>query len=138
MQTQLERDQRQKSSAAGLEHRIANWLFMKIAGGPFRAYSVLTHRGRKSGRTYQIPITIFPMGDGFVLALLYGDAAHVDWCLNIVAAGGCAIRTRGQTYACDHPEIVGPDQALSIYPPLFRSYYRRVNVTEFLWVHRAK
>ncbi|MFN8530057.1 MAG: nitroreductase family deazaflavin-dependent oxidoreductase [Anaerolineae bacterium] len=119
------------------EHRLSNALFMRIAGGPLRAYSILIHTGRKSGRTYQIPITIFPMGDGFILALLYGDAAHVDWCQNIMAAGGCTIRTRWQTYACDRPEIVGPDQALPAYSPLFRFYYRRVQVKQFLWVHRT-
>lgn len=137
MQNQLQRDASGTAGRRGREHQLANAIFMKIAGGPLRAYSVLIHTGRKSGREFQTPITIFPLGDGFVLALLYGDAAEVDWCRNVMAAGGCTVRTRGKTYHCERPEIVGADQALSAYPALFRFYYRRVRVKQFLWVHRA-
>ncbi len=116
----------------------ANAIFLKIAGGRFRAYSLLKHFGRKSGREYRTPISAFPLGDGFVLALLYGDAAEVDWCRNVMAAGKCILKTRGQEYQLERPEIIPASQALQAYPPLFRFYYRMSGIRQFLWVHLAR
>ncbi len=113
----------------------ANAFFLKIAGGRFRAYSLLKHRGRKSGREYRTPISAFPLGDGFVLALLYGDAAEVDWCRNVMAAGECILKTRGQEFQLEKPEIIPASEALQAYPLLFRFYYRVSRVRQFLWVH---
>jgi deazaflavin-dependent oxidoreductase (nitroreductase family) len=117
-------------------NRRANAFFLKIAGGHFRAYSLLKHVGRKSGREYRTPITAFPLGDGFVLALLYGDAAEVDWCRNVMAAGTCILKTRRQEYMLEKPEIIPPSKALEAYPPLFRFYYRAAGIRQFLWIHR--
>ena len=116
-------------------NRIANAFFLKIAGGRFRAYSLLKHVGRKSGREYRTPITAFPLGDGFALALLYGDAAEVDWCLNVMAAGTCTLKTRGQEYTLEKPEIIPASQALEAFPPFFRFYYRSRGIQQFLWAH---
>jgi hypothetical protein len=116
-------------------NKRANAFFLKIAGGRFRAYSLLKHIGRSSGREYRTPITAFPFGDGFVLALLYGDAAEVDWCRNVMAAGKCVLKTRGQEYQLERPEIIGPEKALAAFPPFFRFYYRRSSIHQFLWAH---
>ncbi len=116
-------------------NRRANAFFLKIAGGRFRAYSLLKHIGRSSGREYRTPVTAFPLGDGFVLALLYGDAAEVDWCRNVMAAGKCILKTRGQEYVLEKPEIIPASKALAAYPLLFRFYYRTRGIQQFLWVH---
>jgi len=119
-------------------NKRSNAFFLKIAGGRLRAYSLLKHIGRKSGREYRTPVSAFPFGDGFVLALLYGTADKVDWCLNIMAAGTCILKTRGQEYHLGKPEIIPASEALNAYPPLFRFYYRTAGITQYLWVHRAK
>lgn len=63
---------------------------------------VVIHRGRKSGRTYRTPVNVFPRpGDRYVLALTYG--ADTDWVKNVIAAGGCALLTRGT-----HIELTAP------------------------------
>jgi hypothetical protein len=117
-------------------NRKSNTFFLKIAGGPLRAYSVLKHVGRSSGREYVTPLSAYPLGDGFVLAVLYGDAAHVDWCRNVMAAGKCILKTRGQEYLLEKPEIIPAAIALETYPPLARLMYRARGIQEFLWVHR--
>lgn len=117
-------------------HRKANAFFLTIAGGPLRAYSRLTHIGRASGREYVTPLSAYPLGDGFVMAVLYGEAANVDWCRNVMAAGGCTLKTRGQVYELVRPEIVSADVGLAVYPALMRRMYRARGIREFLWVHQ--
>ena len=126
----------QQRSNAPSKNRLANAFFLKIAGGRFRAYSLLRHVGRKSGREYRTPITAFPLGDGFALALLYGEAAEVDWCRNVMAAGTFILKTRGEEYTLERPEIIPASKALEAFPPLFRFYYRSRGIQQFLWAHR--
>jgi F420H(2)-dependent quinone reductase len=59
--------------------RIAPWL---------PGLGLVVHRGRKSGRSYQTPVTVFPTENGFIIALTYG-AENTDWVKNVQAAGGC-------------------------------------------------
>ncbi len=117
-------------------HRRSNAIFLKIAGGPLRAYSALKHVGRSSGREYVAPLSAYPLGDGFVLALLYGEAARVDWCRNVMAAGQCRLKTRGQEYVLERPEIIPAEHALVAFPLLMRRMYRARGIQQFLWVHR--
>lgn len=119
-------------------NRRANALFLKIAGGRFRAYSALKHIGRSSGREYVSPLTAYPLGDGFVMAVLYGEAAKVDWCRNVMTAGGCVLKTGGQEYMLEKPEIISASKALAAYPLLMRLVYRLRGIQEFLWAHRQQ
>jgi hypothetical protein len=48
--------------------RLANRVFLTISGRWFRAYSIVRHVGRSSGREYQNPVSAYPLGDGFVLS----------------------------------------------------------------------
>ena len=117
-------------------NKRVNAFFLKIAGGRFRAYSALRHIGRSSGREYVTPLSAYPLGDGFVMALLYGDAANVDWCRNIMAAGRCVLKTCGQEYALEKPEIIPASQALAAYPLLLRVVYKARNIQQFVWARR--
>jgi hypothetical protein len=101
-----------------------------------RAYSALKHVGRSSGREYVTPLSAYPLGDGFVLALLYGEAAKVDWCRNVMAAGQCRLLTCGQEYVLERPEIIPAEHALAAFPLLMRRMYRARGIQQFLWVHR--
>jgi len=53
---------------------------------------LVVHRGRRSGRVYDTPVLVFPADDGYVIALTYGP--DTDWIRNVLAAGGCAARSR--------------------------------------------
>jgi hypothetical protein len=119
-------------------NRRANAFFLKISGRRLRAYSMLKHVGRSSGREYITPLSAYPLGDGFVMALLYGDATNVDWCRNIMAVGRCVLKTRGQEYELEKPEILPASKALAAYPFLLRILYKARNIKQFVWVHRRQ
>jgi hypothetical protein len=65
---------------------VYNPLAMTVASLRHSPYSVVEHIGRKSGPPYETPVIAHAVGDGFIIALPYGD--DVDWCRNILAAGG--------------------------------------------------
>lgn len=67
-------------------------------------FAILTHKGRKSGKTYRIPINAFRDGNDYLFALTYG--AETDWVRNVQAAGGCEIMTRGHTIRLTNPRVV--------------------------------
>lgn len=119
-------------------NRRANALFLKIAGGRFRAYSALRHLGRSSGREYVTPLSAYPLGDGFVMAVLYGEASKVDWVRNVIAAGGCVLKTCGEEYVLEKPEIIPASQAEVAYPPFIRWVNRSRGIHEFVWVHQQQ
>ena len=66
-------------------------------------WSVILHRGRRSGREYRTPLFAFRRDRTLVIALLYGDES--DWLRNLRAGGGRVVRA-GRTYVVGSPEIV--------------------------------
>jgi deazaflavin-dependent oxidoreductase (nitroreductase family) len=56
-------------------------------------FAVVTHEGRRSGRRYRTPVNLFRSGDRYVIALTYWRDR--DWVKNVLAAGGCEVKTRG-------------------------------------------
>ena len=74
-------------------------------------FGILMYKGRKSGRTYRTPMNVFRHGDDYVFALTYGS--EVQWVKNVLAAGGCDIRTRGRDIRLVEPEVfVDPTRRL--------------------------
>ena len=59
--------------------------------GPF---SLVRHVGRKSGKTYETPVILARVPEGFIAELTYGE--DVNWYRNIVAAGRCEVMVDGQ------------------------------------------
>jgi deazaflavin-dependent oxidoreductase (nitroreductase family) len=116
------------------QHSLSNRLFMKIAGRRFRAYSIVTHIGRRSGREYRNPVGAYPLGDGFVLAILYGPESQ--WVRNVMASGGFTLRTKGYDYQLERPEVIPSSQALAAYPRLWQWTLKRQKVDAFVWAHR--
>lgn len=97
--------------------------------GPF---SLIRHVGRRSGRSYQTPVVLARVSDGFVAELTYGPS--VDWLRNIVAAGGCTVLYRGREYTVDRIEPCSTEDGLRAYGnPLMLRLLRR----EFRHLHVA-
>ena len=115
--------------------RIANRIFLRISGRWLRAYSIVRHVGRTSGREYQNPVSAYPLGDGFVIPVLYG--ADSQWVRNVMAAGRFTLRTRGRDVLLERPEIIPAQQALAAYPRLLRRIMRAQRTEQFVWAHRA-
>ena len=115
---------------------LSNRIFLKISGKWFRAYSIVTHTGRRSGREYHNPVSAYPLHDGFVIAVLYG--AQSQWVRNVVATGRFTLRTKGHDHLLERPEIIPPAQALPAFPALSRRMLRSRNIHDFVWAHRAE
>ena len=113
---------------------IANRFFLTISGRWLRAYSIVRHVGRTSGREYQNPVSAYPLGDGFVIPVLYG--AQSNWVRNVMAASQFTLRTKGRDHLLERPEIIPPAQALAVYPLLLRRLMRRQGIQDFVWAHR--
>jgi deazaflavin-dependent oxidoreductase (nitroreductase family) len=115
---------------------LSNRIFLKISGKWFRAYSIVKHTGRKSGREYRNPVSAYPLGDGFVIAVLYG--AQSQWVRNVMAAGQFTLRTKGHDHLLERAEIIPPAQALPAFPATSRRMLRSRNIHDFVWAHRAE
>jgi deazaflavin-dependent oxidoreductase (nitroreductase family) len=90
---------------------------------------LVVHRGRRSGRLYQTPVNVFAAEDGYVLALTYGP--DTDWVKNVLAAGGCELRTRGRAVQLVSPRLF-QDEARRDIRPLERQVLRVIGVADFL------
>ena len=84
-------------------HRFVNPITRPVAKR-LPAFAVLTHRGRKSGRTYRTPINVFRRGDDYFFFLTYGS--DVNWVKNVLATGSCSIETRGRIVELVEPELI--------------------------------
>jgi deazaflavin-dependent oxidoreductase (nitroreductase family) len=96
--------------------------------------AVVVHRGRRSGRAYQTPVNVFPTDDGFVIALTYG-ADNTEWVKNVLAAGGCQLRTRGRVLEVDSPRVYHDATRRGIRAP-HRYVLGLIGVADFLSLRR--
>jgi len=74
-------------------------------------WSVILHRGRRSGREYRTPVLAFRRGRVLIVALLYGTES--DWLRNVRAAGGGRVVRAGRTYEAGPPHVVETSAAAS-------------------------
>jgi deazaflavin-dependent oxidoreductase (nitroreductase family) len=81
----------------------------RLWAGRAPSMGILEHTGRRSGRAYRTPLTMFSTDDGVAILLTYGPDR--DWLKNITAAGGGRIRRRGRTSAVRDPRVVTKEQA---------------------------
>ncbi len=75
-------------------------------------YPVVTHVGRRSGRSYQTPLDAYPTETGYVLVARYGPES--DWVRNILAAETATLRVDGQEHGLDSPRLVSQEEALDV------------------------
>lgn len=108
----------------------------KRAGRAHSVTALLTHVGRHSLRSYQMPVGAFPYRDGFVVSLSYG--AQTDWCRNVMAAGECTLAWRGRTYQLVRPEIISGSQVFEALPILPRVLLWGGGIHDFVWLHKKE
>ena len=75
-----------------------------LFAGWLPGFGILRHVGRKSGKVYRTPVNVFQAPDGFIIALTYGSQS--EWVKNVLAAGGCELKTRGKNYHLSAPKVV--------------------------------
>jgi hypothetical protein len=61
-----------------------------------RGFSLLRHRGRKTGRQYETPLILAEVRGGFVAELTYGT--DVAWYRNVMASHRCVVVFKGVEY----------------------------------------
>lgn len=81
----------------------------RMWAGRAPSFGILEHVGRKSGKTYRTPLTVFSTDDGVAILLTYGPDR--DWLKNITAAGGGTMTRRGRTFAVTEPRQVSKAEA---------------------------
>jgi deazaflavin-dependent oxidoreductase (nitroreductase family) len=101
--------------------------FANLSLGPF---AIIHHVGRRSGKPYETVIWVWPLGEGFVIALTYGP--EVDWYRNMLAAGGGTVVWHKRVYVVGKPEPIDAKTALPAFPAAFRPIFRRASMQDFV------
>ena len=95
--------------------RLAKW-----GRGPF---SLIQHVGRNTGHTYETPVILARVPEGFIAELTYGDTVN--------AAGGCVVLVRGKEYRVTAIERCDADTGRAAYPAPARIVLKLTGRNEF-------
>jgi deazaflavin-dependent oxidoreductase (nitroreductase family) len=100
-----------------------------LFAGWLPGFGILTHVGRKSGKVYRTPVNVFLAANGFTIALTYSSQS--EWVKNVLAAGGCELKTRGKKYQLSAPKVVH-DSKRRRFPIPVRVVLRIVGADEYM------
>ena len=112
---------------------FTNRLMLPVAG-VLPWFGIVEHVGRRSGHRYRTPVNVFRRGDRYLFALTYGPES--EWVHNVVAAGGCALVSRGRRTALVDPRRFSDPRRREM-PWVVRIGLGVLNVSEFLELRRA-
>ena len=87
-----------------LESRLANPVFLRLAGSRPWGIARFEHRGRRSDALYATPLWAAPSDAGFVMAMPYG--AESDWVKNLLARGEAVLVRNDVRYRVGRPRVV--------------------------------
>lgn len=96
---------------------------------------ILEHVGRRSGRTYRTPLTVFTTDDGVAILLTYGP--NRDWLKNLTAAGGGQLRRHGHSIAVRDPRVLPKQQAAAHVTGFGRRVFARLPFDNAVLLTRA-
>jgi deazaflavin-dependent oxidoreductase (nitroreductase family) len=113
---------------ARFNRKVTNPIARTVAGR-LPGAAILVHRGRRSGREYRTPISLFRRPGGYAVALTYGPGA--EWVQNVLAAGDATLETRGRRVAVTNPRVIH-DPTRRLMPPLVRDILSLLDVDAFL------
>jgi deazaflavin-dependent oxidoreductase (nitroreductase family) len=114
--------------AISLNNRITG-----LFAGWLPGFGILTHVGRKSGKVYRTPVNVFRASNDFIIALTYSSQS--EWVKNVLAAGGCELKTRGKKYQLSAPRVVR-DTTRRRFPFPVRTVFRVVGADEYIELAR--
>lgn len=113
---------------------VVRWLNKKTPAmlkKPGTSVTVVHHRGRTSGREYATPVLAERVGPSFYIQLPYGT--DVDWCHNVLAAGGCTLeRGDGVRYETVNPVILPAAAVVRQLPRGMRAMQRLADIESYL------
>ncbi len=82
---------------------------------------ILEHVGRRSGKSYRTPLTVFSTHDGVAVLLSYGPDR--DWLKNVTAAGGGTMRRYGRSFRVTDPQVMSKAEAAASVTGLLRPLF---------------
>ena len=88
------------------------------------SFGILEHVGRRSGRAYRTPLSVFTTDDGVAILLTYGPDR--DWLKNLTAAGGGRMRRYGKAFGVIDPRVVPKAEAAGHVTPRWQPIFRRL------------
>lgn len=109
---------------------FVNPLLRNLARSSRGPFALLRHVGRRSGKRYEIPIMVWPVEDGFVIALTYGP--NVDWLRNLQAAEQGTLYWHKREYVFQTPIFIDAKEALPALPSFIRGVLQRRGTHEFV------
>ncbi len=96
----------------------------------------LEHVGRRSGRVYRTPLTVFSTDDGVAILLTYGPDR--DWVKNLIAADGGRLHRHGRGHVVRDPRVVTKEQAATHVTGFGRRVFPRLPFENALLLTWAK
>lgn len=117
---------------ARVNRRFTNHLTMPFAAR-LPGLGVIVHRGRRSGRAYRTPVSVFAEPGGYVVALIYGVDA--EWVKNVVATGGCELERLGRRERLTAPRVFHDDGRGRV-APVVRPILRMLGVADFMQLRK--
>jgi deazaflavin-dependent oxidoreductase (nitroreductase family) len=88
-------------------------------------FSTITHRGRKSGKTYKTVVAAFRKGNIIAIALGHGKT---DWVKNVLAAGEADLRIGRKDVHLVNPRILSAGSGADWLPFMARIQANRMAV----------
>lgn len=119
---------------ARFNRKVTNPLVRPISGW-VSMWSIVEHVGRRSGKTYRTPVSVFRTDDGVAVLLPYGT--DTDWLKNVQAAGGAQVKLSGKTFRVTNPRIVPTADAVAAVKPPWRQVVKATGIQSTLLLTRA-
>ncbi len=119
---------------ARLNRKVTNPLVRPISGW-VPAWSIVEHVGRRSGKTYRTPVSVFRTDDGVAILLPYGT--DTDWVRNVRAANGGQVKLSGKTFRVTSPRIVPTADAVETVKPPWGRIMKATGIESTLLLTRA-
>ncbi|BBZ00879.1 peptidase [Mycolicibacterium chitae] len=120
---------------ARLNRYVTNPIQRRWAGRA-PSFGILEHVGRKSGKPYRTPLTVFSTDEGVAILLTYGPDR--DWLKNLTAAGGGRMQRRGRTFAVTDPRVVSKAEAAPRIKGLGRNLFPRLPFENAVLLRRVE
>jgi deazaflavin-dependent oxidoreductase (nitroreductase family) len=107
----------------------------RIWAGWAPTMGILEHVGRKSGKPYRTPLTVFSTDDGVAILLTYGP--NRDWLKNVVSAGDARMRRYGKTFELADPRVVPKAEAAKSVKGMWRLFFARAPFEQAVLLKRV-
>ena len=119
---------------ARFNRRVLNRIVRPLSGR-LAMWSIIEHRGRRSGTVHRTPVTMFPTSDGVAVLLAYGEDS--DWVRNVQSAGGGRAVVNGETFDVTEPRIVATPEAARLLASPWRQLVGRLRTPTTMLLRRG-